>query len=74
MINVRVRILLVCLQFDKLVRVLSNSVLVLLATPTNPWWHVPLQFYSISFKDFAVKISVAEGTANRLARDRANHQ
>jgi hypothetical protein len=37
-------------------------------------WHVALELYFISFNDFAVKIGVAEGAANRLARDRADHQ
>ena len=33
-----------------------------------------LKLYSISFNDFAVEISVAKGAANRLARDRADHE
>src|SRR6516225_1348298 len=33
-----------------------------------------LQLYSISLNDFAIKISVAQGTANRLARDCTDHE
>ena len=33
-----------------------------------------LQLYSIPLNDFAIKISVAQGTANRLARDCTNHE
>ena len=33
-----------------------------------------LKLYSISLDDFAVKICVANGAANRLARDRADHE
>src|SRR6516225_7051040 len=33
-----------------------------------------LQLYSIPLNDFAIKISVAQGTANRLARDCTDHE
>ena len=32
------------------------------------------KLYSVSFDDFAVKIRLAKGAANRLARDRADHE
>src|SRR5271166_1638070 len=40
----------------------------------RPRWDVALKLYSISFNDFAVKIIVAKGAANRLARDRTDHE
>src|SRR6516162_48203 len=33
-----------------------------------------LELYAISFNDVAIKISLAKGAANRLARDCANHK
>jgi hypothetical protein len=35
---------------------------------------VAFKLYSVSFDDFAVKIRVAKGAADRLARDRADHK